>query len=82
MPHGYGEKIFKNGKKMIGCFKEGELFGWGLIMEKGEIFIGPFYDGKGVTGKGEKFALRKRAVYINRVCWIIDSYFCILIKHF
>ena len=65
MPHGYGEKIFKNGKKMIGCFKEGELFGWGLVMEKGEIFIGPFYDGKGVTGKGEKFALRKRAVYIG-----------------
>ena len=65
MPHGYGEKIFKNGKKMIGCFKEGELFGWGLVMEKGEIFIGPFYDGKGVTGKGEKFALKKRAVYIG-----------------
>ena len=62
-PHGFGEKIFKAGKKMVGYFKDGEIYGWGMIILKGEIFIGPFYDGKGVTGKGEKFTLKKRAIY-------------------
>ena len=48
---------------MVGYFKEGEIYRWGMFLEKGEIFIGPFYDGKGVTGKGGKFTLKKRAVY-------------------
>ena len=63
-PHGLGEKIFKKGIKKAGYWNSGQMSGWGMVMDiKGFIFIGPFFDEKGVTGNGEKFALRKRAVY-------------------
>ena len=64
LPHGLGEKIFKSGIKQTGYWNEGQMSGWGMILDKkGSIFIGPFFDEKGVTGWGEKFTLRKRAVY-------------------
>ena len=64
LPHGLGEKIFKKGIKKAGYWNSGQMSGWGMVMDiKGFIFIGPFFDEKGVTGNGEKFALRKRAVY-------------------
>ena len=64
LPHGLGEKIFKNGIKQKGYWKSGEMCGWGMILDAyGTIFMGPFFDGKGVTGLGEKFSLRKKAYY-------------------
>ena len=64
LPHGLGEKTFKNGKKEKGYWKLGEMSGWGMVLDVGgSIFIGPFFDGKGVTGLGEKFTLRKKAYY-------------------
>ena len=64
LPHGLGEKIFKSGIKQTGYWNEGQMSGWGMVLDKkGSIFIGPFFDEKGVTGWGEKFTLRKRAVY-------------------
>ena len=63
LPHGFGEKIFKNGIKIIGYFKEGEVYGWCMEIGLEAIFIGPFFDNKKVTGWGEKFSLRKKAVY-------------------
>jgi hypothetical protein len=64
LPHGLGEKIFKNGIKQKGYWKSGEMCGWGMILDSaGTIFIGPFFDGKEVTGWGEKFTLRKKAYY-------------------
>ena len=65
LPHGFGEKISKNGKKEIGYWKEGIMNGWGMLSDPigGNIFIGPFYDNKGVTGLGEKFTLKKKVLY-------------------
>ena len=64
LPHGLGEKILKNGIKQKGYWNSGEMCGWGMTLDKGgTILIGPFFDGKGVTGWGEKFTLRKRAYY-------------------
>ena len=64
LPHGFGEKIFKNGIKQKGYWKLGEMCGWGMVLDTGgNIFIGPFFDGKGLTGWGEKFSKRKRAYY-------------------
>ena len=65
LPHGFGEKISKKGKKEIGYWKEGTMNGWGMLSDPigGNIFIGPFYDNKGVTGLGEKFTLKKKVLY-------------------
>ena len=62
-PHGFGEKIFKNGIKITGYFKEGEVYGWCMEIGIEDIYIGPFFDNKKVTGWGEKFSLKKKAVY-------------------
>ena len=64
-PHGFGEKFYKNGIKEKGYWKEGELFGWCMKIDaiNKNIFIGPFYGNKGITGLGEKFSLKKKVVY-------------------
>ena len=65
-PHGFGEKIVTNGIKQKGYWKNGEMYGWGqMIDNKGDIFIGPFYDNKGLTGKGEKYSTNKKILYIG-----------------
>ena len=65
LPHGFGEKIFKTGNKQKGYWKEGQMYGWGMLIDItiNCIFIGPFFDDKGVTGLGEKFTMKKRALY-------------------
>ena len=63
LPHGFGEKTFKNGTKIIGYFKEGELYGWCMEIGSSDIFIGPFFDNKKLTGWGEKFSLKKKVIY-------------------
>jgi hypothetical protein len=65
LPHGLGEKIFKTGNKQKGYWKEGQMYGWGMLIDItiNCIFIGPFFDDKGVTGLGEKFTMKKRALY-------------------
>ena len=63
-PHGFGEKIYKNGTKEKGYWKEGSLFGWCMKIDtKKNIFIGRFYENKGPNGLGEKFTLRKKVLY-------------------
>ena len=63
-PHGFGEKIYKNGKKETGYWKEGEMYGWGMRIDNNKnIFIGPFYGDKGITGLGEKFTWKKKVLY-------------------
>jgi hypothetical protein len=63
-PHGFGEKISKNGVKQKGYWKNGEMFGWCEIIDnQGDIYIGPFYNNKGITGKGEKYTLKKKSLY-------------------
>ena len=63
-PHGFGEKLFKNGIKQKGYWKNGEMYGWGEeIDNQGNIFIGPFYYNEGITGKGEKFIFKKKILY-------------------
>ena len=64
-PHGFGEKIFKNGIKEKGYWKEGEFFGWSIKFNSTnkDIFIGPFYGEKGLSGLGEKFTWKKKLVY-------------------
>ena len=64
LPHGLGEKLFKNGQKQKGYWKDGEMSGWGMVIETGgNVYLGPTYEGKGITGWGEKFSLKKRALY-------------------
>jgi len=64
VPHGFGEKWIKSGMKLKGYWKEGDMYGWGMSIDnKGNIFIGPFHGDEGVTGKGEKFSLKKKVVY-------------------
>ena len=64
-PHGFGEKIYKNGIKEKGYWKEGEFFGWSMKYNSTnkDIFIGPFYGDKGLSGLGEKFTWKKKLVY-------------------
>ena len=63
-PHGFGEKFYKNGIKEKGYWKEGELYGWCMKIDTNKIiYIGPFYDNKGVTGLGEKFTWKKKVLY-------------------
>ena len=63
-PHGFGEKISKNGVKQKGYWKNGEMFGWCEIIDnQGDIYMGPFYNNKGITGKGEKYTLKKKSLY-------------------
>ena len=63
-PHGFGEKLSKNGTKEKGYWKNGEMFGWGEMIDiNGNIFIGPFYNNQGITGKGEKYTLKKKILY-------------------
>jgi hypothetical protein len=63
-PHGFGEKIYKNGIKEKGYWKEGEMYGWGMQIDTfGNIYVGPFFDKKGATGKGEKFTWKKKILY-------------------
>ena len=64
-PHGFGEKFYKNGFKEKGYWKEGELFGWCMKIDSinKNIFVGPFYGNKGLTGLGEKFTLKKKVLY-------------------
>lgn len=63
-PHGFGEKLLKNGRKEKGYWKNGEMFGWGETIDiSGNIFIGPFYNNQGITGKGEKYNLKKKVLY-------------------
>lgn len=63
-PHGFGEKLSKNGTKEKGYWKNGEMFGWGEMIDiNGNIFIGPFYNNQGITGKGEKYTLKRKALY-------------------
>ena len=63
-PHGFGEKISKSGIKQKGYWKNGEMFGWGeMIDNQGNAFIGPFYNNEGITGKGEKYTLKKKLLY-------------------
>jgi hypothetical protein len=65
-PHGFGEKLFKNGIKQKGYWKNGEMFGWcEEIDSQGNITIGPFYDNEGITGKGEKYTLKKKILYVG-----------------
>jgi hypothetical protein len=64
LPHGFGEKFYKSGKKETGYYKLGHLHGWGMsIHQGGNIYIGPFFDEKNVTGLGEKFTWKKKALY-------------------
>ena len=64
LPHGFGEKIYKNGIKEKGYWKEGEMYGWGMQIDSfGNIYVGPFFDKKGATGKGEKFTWKKKILY-------------------
>ena len=64
-PHGFGEKFYKNGLKEKGYWKEGELYGWCMKIDSNNknIFVGPFYGNKGITGLGEKFTLKKKVLY-------------------
>ena len=63
-PHGFGEKLSKNGTKEKGYWKDGQMFGWGEMIDiKGNIFIGPFYNNQGITGKGEKYTLKRKILY-------------------
>ena len=63
-PHGFGEKLFKNGIKQKGFWKNGQMYGWGEeIDNQGNIYIGPFYYNEGITGKGEKFTFKKKILY-------------------
>ena len=65
-PHGFGEKHFKNGIKQKGYWKNGEMFGWcEEIDNQVNISIGPFYNNKVITGKGEKFTKKKKILYIG-----------------
>ena len=65
-PHGFGEKLFRNGIKQKGYWKNGKMFGWGEeIDNQGNITIGPFYNNTGITGKGEKFTKKKKILYIG-----------------
>ena len=68
-PHGFGEKINKNGIKEKGYWKEGEFFGWGMKIDCTTkiILIGPFYDKKNNTGLGQKFTWKKRALYTGEL---------------
>ena len=68
-PHGFGEKINKNGIKEKGYWKEGEFFGWGMKLDSNSkiILIGPFYDKKNNTGLGQKFTWKKRALYTGEL---------------
>ena len=64
MPHGFGEKFYKNGVKQKGYWKDGAMYGWGEEIDKqGNISIGPFYNNDGITGKGERFTLKKKNLY-------------------
>lgn len=64
MPHGFGEKFYKNGIKQKGFWKDGAMYGWGEEIDKyGNISIGPFYNNDGITGKGEKYILKKKILY-------------------
>ena len=63
-PHGFGEKLYKNGVKQKGYWKNGEMYGWGEEIDNlGNICLGPFYNNEGITGKGEKFILKKKLHY-------------------
>ena len=63
-PHGFGEKYYKNGAKEKGYYKDGELFGWCMKIETNKnIFIGPFYGNKAITGLGEKLTWKKKVFY-------------------
>ena len=63
-PHGFGEKIYKNGTKEKGYWKEGLLYGWSMKIDINKnIFIGKFLENKGPNGLGEKFTLRKKVLY-------------------
>ena len=64
-PHGFGEKIYKNGIKEKGYFKDGEFYGWGMRFNSNnkDIFMGPFYGDKGISGLGEKFTWKKKVLY-------------------
>jgi len=59
------KKIFKTGNKQKGYWKEGQMYGWSMLIDItiNCIFIGPFFDDKGVAGLGEKFTMKKRALY-------------------
>ena len=63
-PHGFGEKFNKNGVKQKGYWKNGEMYGWCQIIDnQGDIFIGPIYGNKNITGKGEKYSSKKKILY-------------------
>ena len=63
IPNGFGLKYNANGIKEEGYFKEGELKGWGQIIDyKGNIIMGLFDKGK-VSGKGMKYSYLNNTLY-------------------
>ena len=63
IPNGFGLKYNANGIKEEGYFKEGELKGWGQIIDyKGNIIMGLFDKGK-VSGRGMKYSYLNNTLY-------------------
>ena len=63
IPNGYGIIFKKSGIKEEGYFKDGELKGWGQIIDnKGEIIMGCFDNNK-VNSKGMKYSYKDNSLY-------------------
>ena len=63
IPNGFGMKYKKNGIKEEGYWFEGELKGWGQIIDyKGNILMGVFNKGL-VSGKGMKYSYINNTLY-------------------